>query len=166
MATMNNEEVGNLLKQARKQSNLTQKEFADKLYYSPQSISLYENGTISMKLDQLFAFSKVVGISPVDFLENRLIKEDNPIPFDASYTIHYLKDEIQKKNITREMLLNTFNVSLPTLRKIETGEIIITIRQFLDLHDLLHFSIPEAFYPSHKDIDKDSSCTKEESKKP
>ena len=41
---MDQEKIGNLLKQIRKENNLTQQQFADKLGITPQAVSKWENG--------------------------------------------------------------------------------------------------------------------------
>ena len=60
---MNQEKVGNFIKELRKKNNLTQKEFADKLGVTFQAVSKWENGKNIPDISTLKEISKIFNVN-------------------------------------------------------------------------------------------------------
>lgn len=69
---------GNRLRDLRKAAGLTQTQLADATGVSQPAISQIENGTLSMDIQWMRAFSRVLGVKPADLLED----DDNPDRLD------------------------------------------------------------------------------------
>lgn len=92
--------LGSKITMLREKNNLTQQELAEKLNYTPQAISKWENGTSEPKLDTLRDIANVFGISLSELLadENEKSgcsengKKSNMIIYDIA------NDEVVNKN--------------------------------------------------------------------
>ncbi len=127
---MNEIEFGLLLKKARESRNLTQKDIADLMHYSAQTVSLWEKGKVDMKLDSLCLFANHLKYSFLGFLEWKLIEEEKPFSFDNEKFIHALIEYGNENHFTVEDLRAVLDVSKPTLRKILKGEIVLSLWQY------------------------------------
>ena len=60
---MNQERIGALIKEIRKDNNLTQKDLAKKLGVTYQAVSKWESGTAYPDTDKLIQISKIFNVS-------------------------------------------------------------------------------------------------------
>lgn len=73
-----NDIIGINIKKIREFNNLSQQEFADKLYVTRQSVSKWENGTIIPDIEKLEKISEIYNISIDSLLkENLILKKSN-----------------------------------------------------------------------------------------
>ncbi|MFP4286754.1 MAG: helix-turn-helix domain-containing protein [Candidatus Izemoplasmataceae bacterium] len=68
---MENKNVGKILKALRQKKGLTQKEIADSLIITPQTISKWENGLSQPSLEMLMALSELYEVSVDDLLKGQ-----------------------------------------------------------------------------------------------
>ena len=62
--------IGQNLKDARNENNLTQKEVAAMLKMTQQQYSRFENGIFELNYNQIVTLCKLYGISPNDLFES------------------------------------------------------------------------------------------------
>lgn len=74
---MNQEKIGNLIKQIRKNNNLTQKQLADKYGVTYQAVSKWENGKNIPDISLIKQMSKDFNIDIEDILEGKVNKRKN-----------------------------------------------------------------------------------------
>ena len=74
---MNQEKIGNLIKQIRKKNNLTQKQLADKYGVTYQAVSKWENGKNIPDISLIKQMSKDFNIDIEDILEGKVNKKKN-----------------------------------------------------------------------------------------
>ena len=74
---MNQEKIGNLIKQIRKKNNLTQKQLADKYGVTYQAVSKWENGKNIPDISLIKQMSKEFNIDIEDILEGKVNKKKN-----------------------------------------------------------------------------------------
>lgn len=142
---MNENEIASLLKKAREERHLTQKEAAEKVSYSPQTISLWESNKVSIKLDFLFGYLNALCVDPVFFLKGEIIESKEPYHFDNDRLLAFLRKRAEKKKANDSSLMECLGVSKPTLGKIRSGENVLSISQFYALSKYLSFSVEEPF---------------------
>lgn len=73
-------EIRSRLRELRRAAGLTQAELADRTGVSQPAISQLENGIMSMDLQWMRAFARVLGCAPADLLPD----EDNPDRLDVA----------------------------------------------------------------------------------
>lgn len=129
---MNKNEFGQLLKKARVSRNLTQKEAANLLYNSPQTISLWEKGDLDIKLDVLCNFINALKYSFLDFLNGKLVDSDNSFNYDNLKLLNNIKKYCKENNITKHDFQKSLDVSKPTFNKIINGTISISLWQYFE----------------------------------
>ena len=136
--------ISNLLKDAREHKGYTQKDIADILCYSPQTLSLWESDKVDIKLDSVFAFCDALKIDVFKFLKFEIEDIDYKQNFNYKFVIRYLVNRIELYSISKLELEKVLNVSRPTLRKIMKGEVPLSFNQYLDLCKRLNIdtSIP------------------------
>lgn len=116
---LNKIEIGNRIKEARKQKGLTQSQLADKFGYdeiSFQSISLWENGNTLPSLENLIKLSDILDVSL-----NYLVIE-NPYSvnkLEAIYDLDHMKTFIKTKAST--LKLNNTLKAIPYAYKAHEG---------------------------------------------
>ncbi len=64
--------IGEVLKQIRRSSGISQMELADRISVSYQQMQKYENGLTKLSLFRLKQISGALGVPPIHFLENGL----------------------------------------------------------------------------------------------
>ena len=108
----------NRLKEIRKERNLTQKEFAEKLNISQQAISQYENGDREPKLETWQKLADFLDV-PVDYLLG--ISKDS-----STLTIDDLNQEEQEayERIT-DMLSQEYPQTRPEFNWSKIGQLLI-----------------------------------------
>lgn len=74
---MNQEKIGNLIKQIRKNNKLTQKQLADKYGVTYQAVSKWENGKNIPDISLIKQISKDFNIDIEDILEGKVKKKKN-----------------------------------------------------------------------------------------
>lgn len=142
---MNENEISSLLKKAREDRHLTQKEAAEKVSYSPQTISLWESNKVSIKLDFLFGYLDALGIDPVSFLDGEIVETDKPYQFDNDILLAFVKKRAKERRAGDSSLMECLGISKPTLNKIFSGENVLSISQFYALSRFLSFPVREPF---------------------
>ena len=80
---MDQEKIGNLIKQIRKDNNLTQNKFAEILNVTPQAVSKWENGKNIPDLSVLKKIKELYGIN----LDSLLDGENNKKSFKFNYVV-------------------------------------------------------------------------------
>lgn len=133
-----------LLKKVREDKGMTQKELADNLSYSSQTISLWEMGTSSMKIDTLYEVCNVLKIDPIKFLSGEIEPKKTESSFDINSSLDFIKTKIEDKGISRKELEDRLNVSSPTLRKLLSGLVSFDVNQMSLLSNVLCFEFADA----------------------
>ena len=64
-------EVGNLIRQIRKEHRMTQQELADQIGIADKHLSRLEMGLTTMKLDTFFTVATALGVSTIDISPKR-----------------------------------------------------------------------------------------------
>lgn len=95
---MNQNEMGNFLRQLRKEKKLTQEELAEKLYVSNRSISRWENGNTIPDFSLLVALSKIYEVSVEELIDGKRKSMEKVSVMDkvANYTSNE-KTNIKKR---------------------------------------------------------------------
>lgn len=138
---MTKEELAKLLKKARENRGYTQLEIADLLSYTPQNVSLWEVGKISLKLDVFFNYCNIVKYDPYSIIEGKLIEDNHNISLDYSIFIGNLNYLIEKRTISKKELIWTLGISYPTLIKVLKEDLIIYVDQYIRLCDYLKIDV-------------------------
>lgn len=128
-----NKKISNLLKDAREHKNLTQKDVANLLCYSPQTISLWESDKVEPKLDSIFAFCYALKLNPFEFLKCNIEDINYTLTFNYDWILKYLLNQIDYQDINKKELEKILNVSRPTLRRILKGEVVLSFTQYVNL---------------------------------
>lgn len=68
MDTAKNRAIGTCLRQARKESGLTQVELASRLTLPQSFVSKLESGERSLHMSEFFTYSAALGVKPEDLL--------------------------------------------------------------------------------------------------
>ena len=73
---MENQKIGNFIKELRKEKNLTQKELADKLFITDRAVSKWERGLSCPDISLLDDLSNILGVSVIELLKGRRLDKD------------------------------------------------------------------------------------------
>ena len=76
---MENQKIGNFIKELRKEKNLTQKELADKLLITDRAVSKWERGLSCPDISLLDDLSDILGVSVIELLKGRRLDKDEVI---------------------------------------------------------------------------------------
>lgn len=101
---MNQEKTGDIISEARKRKNLTQKELAAKLLVSDKAISKWERGLCFPDITFLIPLSEILDISLYELLSGEKTKQEK-INKTLKDTINY-SNTIIKKNKKRSILIS------------------------------------------------------------
>lgn len=128
---MNNQKIGDFIKELRKEKNLTQKELADKLNITDRAVSKWERGLNCPDISLLDDLSQILEVSVIEILKGRRLDKD---------------ELINNKELVETMSFANKNLK----QKIKKGLdlISITIIGFIAL--LLLFYNIKGFYYSHR----------------
>lgn len=74
---MNQEKIGNFIKERRKQKNLTQEELAELLGVNNRSISRWENAKCMPDISLLKDLSKILGVTINDLISGEVVDKNN-----------------------------------------------------------------------------------------
>lgn len=118
-----------LLKKARENRGLTQKELSDRLSFSSQTLSLWEIGKSAMKINVMFDVCNILKIDPVEFENGEIVARKQERSIDLNKLLRYIKAKISERKI------------------------LVDVVQFFLMSVALNFSIEEALVSSSsKDI--------------
>ena len=136
---MNLEAVGHYISQARKAKKMTQAQLAAMVCYTPQAISLIEQGKSILLISTLYPLSAAIGLSPEDILSlsEETHPQIEPRTFDATTFAIKLKFHRKKRHITQTEAAEPLGVTRRTLRSYEKGKAIPNIefvQAFLDFY--------------------------------
>jgi|GEM_PF-3989073 len=117
----------------RKRRNLTQKELAELLYYTPQALSRFESVDSAFPLDQADALCKALDCC-LDEVVRRQIEDTHyaPLPFELSELGEYLSAQRRFRSISQEEMAEECDISTRSLRNYESGKSMISL-QTLDV---------------------------------
>lgn len=103
---MDNIKTGTLIKELRKEKNLTQKQLADSLHITDRAVSKWERGLCAPDISLLEPLAKILGVSILELIEGeRLMQVEHIQKIDESTkaVIDYSKSEIAHKvNIVKK----------------------------------------------------------------
>lgn len=151
---MNVSETATWFRKARELRKYTQKDAANLLNYSPQTISLWEIGRVDPKMDSVVAFTNAMKLDFISFLTGELKDSEDIFLFDNNKLIHFLLPIIEEKKISKDEIQDIINVSRPTLRKITSGESLLSFTQYLKLCEALSIEPGKPFEGEKKKPEK------------
>lgn len=149
---MNETEIKLLFKKAREFRQYTQKDIAEHLNYSSQTISLWESGKVDPKLDLVCTFTNFLKISFIEFLQGNVIDCPSTYVFDNQDMMTKMNALFQQKNVNKKTLEHVMGVSRPTLSKILTGEIVLSFHQFNRLNEHFRFNMNRLFQTEESSV--------------
>lgn len=93
---MDPKKTGNIIFEARRQANMTQKELADKLYVSDKAVSKWERGLCFPDIAVLIPLTEVLNISLYDLLRGEKVNKKE-VEETLKNTINYSNSELNRK---------------------------------------------------------------------
>ena len=120
------ENIGNVIKERRKELNLSLKDIAEKLNVSESLISRYESGEVkNMGIDKIIPLSEILQIEVNEFLENtKFSTKKKKISLKEIEIANRLKELRNKNNLTLQEVANIMKVvGKVTIQKYENGDI-------------------------------------------
>ena len=137
------------LRKRRIEVGLSQEYIADKLGYSTQTISLWENGKAT---PNLMVWSRYASLLKID-LEGLILdkdKKDNcysdELMFDANKFADELRRLRKQKELTQIGLSKTFNINVGLIIKFEKGKSFPNVKQFVSLCVFYKLSFDELYF--------------------
>lgn len=128
---MDNQKIGNFIKELRKEKNLTQKDLATKLNITDRAISKWERGLSCPDISLLDDLSKILEVSVIEILKGRRLNKD---------------EILNNKYLVETMTFTSNNLKNKLLKIIDL--ISIFIISFIVL--LLVFYNIKGYYYTHK----------------
>lgn len=110
---MNQEKIGKYISEKRKEKNLTQAEFAEKLGVSDRTIGNWENGRNMPDLSLFKPICEILDISINELLSGENIKEEKyqeKLEENIINTINYSNKKVNEKNNIISLILIVFGV--------------------------------------------------------
>ena len=120
------ENIGNVIKERRKELNLSLKDIAEKLNVSESLISRYESGNVkNMGIDKIIPLSEILQIEVNEFLENiKFSTKKKKISLKEIEIANRLKELRNKNNLTLQEVANIMKVvGKVTIQRYENGDI-------------------------------------------
>ena len=120
------ENIGNVIKERRKELNLSLKDIAEKLNVSESLISRYESGDVkNMGIDKIIPLSEILQIEVNEFLENiKFSTKKKKISLKEIEIANRLKELRNKNNLTLQEVANIMKVvGKVTIQRYENGDI-------------------------------------------
>lgn len=142
---MTKQELSSLIREAREEKKLNQRDIADSLFYTTQTISQWESGKSFPKMDAFFRFCQLLGIDINDFLRGTITDTKDVFEYDNRKAISFFISECNKNLIEKTELENKLEVSRPKLQKLIRGEYMLNLFQFSTFLDLLDVTPEEVF---------------------
>lgn len=118
---MDPKKTGNIISEARKNSNMTQKELADKLYVSDKAVSKWERGLCFPDISVLIPLTEVLNISLYDLLRGEKMNKKE-VEETLKNTINYSNSEL-KRNKKKYFIVSSVIIAVILL--ISTISIIV-----------------------------------------
>lgn len=116
---MDNNKTGNLIRELRKEKNMTQKALADALHITDRAVSKWERGLCSPDISLLEPLSDILGVTVMELISgerNESQMEQNEIEIIEEKVIevvNYSKKEVcEKKRFCKKVLSVAFLISL------------------------------------------------------
>lgn len=128
---MNNQKIGDFIKELRKEKGLTQKELADKLNITDRAVSKWERGLNCPDISLLDDLSRILEVSVIEILKGRKLDND---------------EKINNKELVETMTFANKGLKEKIIKVIDLISIMIV--SFVAL--LLLFYNVKGFYYSHK----------------
>ena len=119
------ENIGNFIKNKRKELNLTLKDIADKLEVSESLISRYESGNVKkIGMDKLIPLSEILQIDINELLNNiNLSKKKKKVTLKEMEIAKKLKKLRTENNLSLRKVANFLNITSSTILKYENANI-------------------------------------------
>ena len=120
------ENIGNVIKERRKELKLSLKDIAEKLNVSESLISRYESGEVkNIGIDKIIPLSEILQIEVNEFLENtKFSTKKKKISLKEIEIANRLKELRNKNNLTLQEVANIMKVvGKVTIQKYENGDI-------------------------------------------
>ncbi|MFA6755402.1 MAG: helix-turn-helix transcriptional regulator [Bacilli bacterium] len=126
--------LNQLLLKCRQKENLSQQEVADKLFYSVQVISKWENGFSSPSIDIMVNIANLFKIDILSFINGEIIEKNEPYveSFDLKKFINRFKIIRQNKQISHYQMAKDLKKSKSFMIRLEKGEVIPKIPFYVD----------------------------------
>ena len=102
--------TGNIISEARKKLNMTQKDLANRLFVSNNAVSKWERGLCFPDISVLITLSEILNVNLYDLLKGEKMKEEK-VEEILKETINYSSKEI-KKNKKKTILISAIVVLL------------------------------------------------------
>lgn len=116
---MDNNKTGNLIRELRKEKNMTQKALADALHITDRAVSKWERGLCSPDISLLEPLSEILGVTVMELISGELNKEQMEqseieiIEEKVKEVVNYSKKEVcGKKRVCKRVLSFAFLISL------------------------------------------------------
>lgn len=142
---MTKQELSALIKRAREEKKLNQKDIADSLFYTTQTVSLWESGKSFPKMDAFFRFCQLLEIDINAFFKGTLKENKDCFEYDNRKSIRFFVSECKRMLIEKTELEQKLEVSRPKLQKIINGDYMLNLFQFSAFLDLLEITSEEVF---------------------
>lgn len=113
---MDNQKIGNFIKELRKEKNLTQKDLATKLNITDRAISKWERGLSCPDISLLDDLSKILEVSVIEILKGRRLNKDEIL--NNKYlveTMTFTSNNLKNKLLKIIDLISIFIVSFIVL---------------------------------------------------
>ena len=97
---MDNIKTGALIKELRKEKNMTQKELAERLHITDRAVSKWERGLCAPDISLLEPLSEILDLSIAELIEgNRVVHDVYIVEIEesAKSILGYSKEEIKRK---------------------------------------------------------------------
>lgn len=119
------ENIGNFIKNKRKELNLTLKDIADKLEVSESLISRYENGNVKkIGMDKLIPLSEILQIDINELLNNiNFSRKKKKATLKEIEIANKLKTLRNKNNLSLKKVADFLNITSSTVLKYENADI-------------------------------------------
>lgn len=108
-------EVGNRIRQIRKEKRMTQQELADQIGIADKHLSRLEMGVTNMKLDTFFTVAAALGVSPNDISPKRFTPEQ---PQSALAGLEGKYNQLNESQ--KQIVCATMNALLTSLTQLHT----------------------------------------------
>jgi len=103
---MNQEKIGNFIRELRNEMKMTQQELAEKIGVTDRAISKWENGRGSPDISLLIPLSKELGITVLELLNGEKVNDENNAIVDL------IKENNKKTKIWKFLFLGIINIIL------------------------------------------------------
>ena len=109
---MDNIKTGALIKELRKEKNMTQKELADLLHITDRAVSKWERGLCAPDISLLEPLAAVLGVTVMELISGERLKREeytDEIDLAVKNIITYSENEITQKTKALKILLKVYS---------------------------------------------------------